>query len=1439
MKRIISALLILIMMIPPMVLPAHAATLVQADAVVRLTTDVGENGAAVGDTVTVTVEYENIPASSAVDFCLVYDPTYLEQPADADITYNLSGQKAKNSAYIVEERISQELAGQQAVKVVAANDGNCLKGTDGKGTLFTVKFVVAQEAPAPGIPLEFVGTFNNLYSNKDMKNTIQVVNTHIATANPTKEVTAVSLNQAPTKTDYVQGQALDMEGGSLLVTYNDGSQEEVRLSMAQVTQYDFTKIGTQTVKATYAEKTVSFEINTTASELLSISIGQAPDTVEYIKGKTVTLDRSGGVLLLHYTGNLVKTLDMNDSLVTVSDYDKNLPGVQAIKVYYGGFETEFKIAVVKNNLQSIDVRTPMICGACGEERDSFVLITVAGGDPSSMNFNARLEYIEDTANNVTCGLDGCEGATFSTKMKMVYFLEEPFDVENATLYVTYVDGSSEEMPMTEDMVEFKNTIATTQNVEVAYGEQWMLVKNVRTKKKEATAITALQEPNDTEYVVGQSFDPTGGTITVAFNNGTEEEFDMTDAAVTFFYNALDTPGQHKITVFYENQKATFWVSVVARAVEKISVDEEAKSTYIQGQEPDPNTKLYVKYNDGKTETAEFQFATVTGYDPDQVGTQLVTVTYGNRECSWLVTVEEKVVTKLELVGTPPATILEGVDLTLEDCTLTATYNEGKLVEENIAITPEMIRFNKEVGTQTVTVEFEEGEVSFEITVLEKSLTSIEVEGVQEQYLIYDSLDRSIGQLKLIYDNGFIDYIDFSDEDISVEGFQSDAVGEYAVTVSYQGFTATYQVEVYADVSSILVDAPAKTEYKEGEPLDLTGGMVHITHSNGTKDVPLTLGMISGYDPNAIGEQTLTVKVGDATAKFTVTVIARQLTGITVSPETIEHKEWEELNLSHVVITAWYDNNTSEPVTEKASKAEYDTYVLYTYEGKTARLNINVIKKAPTFIEWAEEPQKRAYFVGDPLLKDGTIRVHYNDQTNEQIPVTDENVSVIGDTDVAGTHTVYVKYKDLSPISFEITVDPVMVEKIEITDKPNCSYIEGQPLNVAGGMILVTYNNKDTEPLAMDAAGVSLSGYNPEQIGEQTVTVTYGGQTDTFTVNVRAKKAESIKVTIRPKTDYLEGVDTALNLAGGKLTVTYDNGTKQVVDLSAAKVSGFHKDRFGTQEITVEYLGLKATYEITMNEKAVDAIAIAKLPNKTLYRQGVEKFDPAGGQITVFYNNDTKETVNLSKANISGFSNLFAGNVTLTAAYEGYAVEFKVLILAENPFKDVKVNEYYETPVLWAVTKEITKGTAEDTFSPNDECTRGQIVTFLWRAAGEPAPKSTKNPFKDVKRDQYYYDAVLWAVENGITNGIDATHFAPDAACTRGQVATFLWRAKSKPAAANSKHPFTDLQKNEYYYNAVLWAVENGITNGMTDTTFAPNTTCTRGHIVTFLYRTYK
>ena len=172
----------------------------------------------------------------------------------------------------------------------------------------------------------------------------------------------------------------------------------------------------------------------------------------------------------------------------------------------------------------------------------------------------------------------------------------------------------------------------------------------------------------------------------------------------------------------------------------------------------------------------------------------------------------------------------------------------------------------------------------------------------------------------------------------------------------------------------------------------------------------------------------------------------------------------------------------------------------------------------------------------------------------------------------------------------------------------------------------------------------------------------------------------------------------------------------------------------------------------------------------------------------------------------------------------------------NPFWDVTENDYFYFPVLWARSMGITSGTSENTFSPNDPCTRGQVVTFLWRAAGEPKPESDENPFWDVHPGDYYYDAVLWAVENGITNGVRPGEFAPNDSCTRGQIVTFLWRAMGSPEPIEYGYTFADLDASQYYYNPVLWAVQYGVTNGTSNTTFSPMDICTRGQIVTFLFR---
>ena len=241
------------------------------------------------------------------------------------------------------------------------------------------------------------------------------------------------------------------------------------------------------------------------------------------------------------------------------------------------------------------------------------------------------------------------------------------------------------------------------------------------------------------------------------------------------------------------------------------------------------------------------------------------------------------------------------------------------------------------------------------------------------------------------------------------------------------------------------------------------------------------------------------------------------------------------------------------------------------------------------------------------------------------------------------------------------------------------------------------------------------------------------------------------------------------------------------------------------------------------------------------------FDTNGGSAIDKITKDSGMTIDLATYKPTRAGYTFAGwfsdkaltkavtSVKLTANTTVYAKWTQNGGTAQNPFVDVKEDAYYYDAVLWAVEQKITSGTSATTFSPDASCTRAQMVTFLWRAAGSPKVENGKNPFTDVKADAYYYDAVLWAVEKGVTSGTSATTFSPDATVTRGQTVTFLYRNAGSPEVSGTM-PFTDVEADAYYAKAVQWAVQQKITTGTSETTFSPMSDCTRGQIVTFLYR---
>jgi len=278
---------------------------------------------------------------------------------------------------------------------------------------------------------------------------------------------------------------------------------------------------------------------------------------------------------------------------------------------------------------------------------------------------------------------------------------------------------------------------------------------------------------------------------------------------------------------------------------------------------------------------------------------------------------------------------------------------------------------------------------------------------------------------------------------------------------------------------------------------------------------------------------------------------------------------------------------------------------------------------------------------------------------------------------------------------------------------------------------------------------------------------------------------------------------------GKYTVTKSGSTGggggggggggSAVTTGGVKVPGDIKN--GT--VTVSDPNAKAGDTVTVTPKANEGYTVANLSVK----------DSSGREIPVSKKSDGSYTFTMP-----------TGSVTVTPTFEKEA---------EQMFRDVAPNSYYADAVKWAVGKGITKGTTATTFSPDTACTRAEAVTFLYRAAGSPEIAPSK-AFSDVAADAYYAKAVAWAVLNGITKGTgDGTTFSPDAICNRAQIVTFLFRFENASSAPNT---FIDVPDDAYYAGAVGWAVQNGVTNGTSAVTFSPDSPCTRGQIVTFLYR---
>ena len=699
------------------------------------------------------------------------------------------------------------------------------------------------------------------------------------------------------------------------------------------------------------------------------------------------------------------------------------------------------------------------------------------------------------------------------------------------------------------------------------------------------------------------------------------------------------------------------------------------------------------------------------------------------------------------------------------------------------------------------------------------------------------------------------------------------IGENTITADFGGSMVlgskivSAQLTVTGNLNDAVVTVSGNYVYT-GSPITPA---VSVTWNNTplTKDTDYTL----AYTDNTnAGTATVTVTgTGNYTGTKTATFTIEKATPTPTTPTGLTATYGQTLaNVKLPAGWAWDSPNTSVgDVGEKEFSATYtkDNSGNYNEVKQNLTVKVNPAPYKITLTGQADSPTQITLdkAVVEPGNTGTTVTYGYNN-TNS-VPGRWQTERVFSGLTADTTYYFFAKaaasgsYAETISQGVAITTPKKSVNGIEIIDQPdNLSYTSGQTLDLSGLSVKVDYNDNTSETLTGESGKLTVA---PAQgtvltVAEhhgKAITISYGGKTaETNALTVGRAEQALLSITGAPGKIY-KGSSFTLQTSGGSgdgavtwsavsgpVTVDAD-GTVTVTDTGEFQIKAVKAE-------TVEYDQAEAVITLTAVKKpsssgssggdytiSVDA---DKHGTVTVSPKRADKGDtvtitvkPDKGyeldELTV--TDKSGDTIKIKDKGNGKFTFTMPGSkVTVEAGFKQIVAEPEV-----PAFADVPADAYYADAVAWAVKEGITTGTGTNTFSPDLSCTRAQMVTFLWRAAGSPKVENGKNPFADVKADAYYYDAVLWAVEKGVTSGTSATTFSPDATVTRGQTVTFLYRNAGSPEVSGTM-PFTDVEADAYYAKAVQWAVQQKITTGTSETTFSPMSDCTRGQIVTFLYR---
>ena len=712
-----------------------------------------------------------------------------------------------------------------------------------------------------------------------------------------------------------------------------------------------------------------------------------------------------------------------------------------------------------------------------------------------------------------------------------------------------------------------------------------------------------------------------------------------------------------------------------------------KTKYVIGQDFDPESlDITAYYNDDSSKKLNYNDVTITGFDSSSLGEKTITVTYKEDNKTVSTTFKIEIIEKevKDIVLTPPTKVkyVEGQSLDLTGGKVIVSYNDD--TSEEIDLTSDMISgYDKDhLGKQTITVTYQGKTATFEVEVIKKEATKIELVTLPDkvEYIRGQKLDPDGARIKVTYNDGDTKIIDVTEKMCS--GFDSSSLGQKTVTITYENKTVSFTVNVVERILTLITtDGAIKTEYIEGQPLDISNLKVIALYNDGTSEViDASMDMISGYDANVIGKQTITVTYKGKTTTFEINVKAKSVTKIEVtSPNKLEYIEGQGLDLSGGKVKVFYDNGTSEEISLTDDMISgYDASIvgkqtiIVTYQGKTATFDVNVIEKVITKIEMNSLPNKVNYLVDQKFEINGaTIKVYYNDGSEEIVNV-DSNMFNVPNMSKIGNQTIIVNYGGLTT-SFEILINDKTLVNISVSTLPDkTEYIEGQGLDVTGGKLLLTYDNGSSEIIDITLAMCSVDMSKPGQVN---VSVTYNGFTVTYPILIKEKTPVSLIWVEKPEIRQIkEGMEF---IYSGEVKIVYDNGSEEIKKVTALdfEVRGFDKYHIGKQNVIIVYKGTELSVDDTIEviAKKLSGLKIQSLPLKLTYKQG-EVFNLDGLKVLANYDNQTTVLISNDDLIISLPDMNKLGKQVIVISYGDFKVEFEIEITAKDTSMDKEDNK---------------------------------------------------------------------------------------------------------------------------------------------------------------------